>query len=219
MPFLDFSKPRIRVAIAAIFLFLALGPWLSSAHADASNNSNVSDGATTSDDQISAYGVPDSLKYEFSQLSYLRGHWVASIIMMSEAGEKIPLENRSEIVGFYHADGRTFQSCFRTKGFYSTDIRAYDEKTNEWRAHFINARAQRWSHFTIKKIGDQLITMVPGGFSGEENFDIKTIDRDFRDGHFIRDVFRSTDGGSSWIKTYEMTYTRSTENLSAVERC
>lgn len=55
-------------------------------------------------------------------------------------------------------------------------------------------------------------TLVPGGYAGAENFDIKTVIRTTSDGSFINNVFRRMHGADAWVQTYEMTYSRQPPN-------
>lgn len=154
------------------------------------------------------YGSPDSSQPEYEQFDFLRGEWESSIIIINTDGSRTPLKGTSNITAFYLADGRTMQTCFRASNFFSTDLRAFDKNKGVWRAHFLNATAQRWSSFETRKIDDAMHTIVPGGFSGAEDYDVKTVQHNITPDSFQTDVFRRKKSSKNWIQTYEMNYTR-----------
>ncbi len=154
------------------------------------------------------FGVPNTSMPEYAQFAYLRGDWDVRMVTIDKAGKKSEIPGRAQITGFYHREGKIFQSCFVASKFYSTDIRAFDTKTKEWRAHFLNANAQRWSGFTVKKIGDTIQSIVLGGFSGKEIFDVKSVVSDITDHSFQSKIYASYDKQQTWIQTFELFYTR-----------
>lgn len=158
------------------------------------------------------YGRPDTSNIAYSDYTFMRGEWQAAMVMIGADGSRTPLENSAHITGFYHKDGRTFQTCFEAPGFHSTDIRAFDEKNGVWRAHFLNARAGRWSGSTSRKLDGAMETLVPGGYAGTADFDIKTVVSELTMDSFVNNVFQRTKGTESWLHTYEMTYSRQPNN-------
>ena len=156
---------------------------------------------------LTLYGVPDTSRPEYAEQAYLRGEWQAKMVYINPDGTREPLDATGQITAFYHSDGKTLQSCFRAPGFYSTDIQAFDENEGKWRAHFLNANLQRWSHFTVEKSGETMERMVPGGFAGNAA-DIKTVARAITGTSFKADVFQKSAETGAWVQTYEMTYTR-----------
>ena len=158
------------------------------------------------------YGRPDPSNPRYADFDYLRGEWEASITLINRDGSRQPLENKSKITAFYHADGQTVQSCFRATDFFSTSIRAYDLSNDNWKAHFLNARLGRWSGFTVKKVGETRETIVPGGYSGKENFDVRAVEYDIKADSYRADIFRRAKGAEEWVQTYEMQYRRLANN-------
>jgi len=155
------------------------------------------------------HGRPDTTNKTFSQFSYLIGSWSIDMKMRNKTGEFVLLPNKGQLKGFYHQDGRTVQTIFTTpKGFFSTDIRAYDLKSNKWRAHFLNAKSQRWHNFESKLEDGKMITMVKGGFSGKEPYDVRIIHHNFSQNSFSGEIFHSADGGKNWHQVYQMEFSR-----------
>ncbi len=155
------------------------------------------------------FGVPNSERPEYADFAYLRGDWDVQMVIVAPSGERREIPNKAHMTGFYHREGKIFQSCFVASDFFSTDIRAFDEEAKEWRAHFLNANAQRWSGFSVKKIGDTVQSIAPGGFSGKEEFDVKSIASEMTDTSFRSRVYRSNDEGETWVQTFELSYTKS----------
>ncbi|MBO6504511.1 MAG: hypothetical protein JJ850_03905 [Kordiimonadaceae bacterium] len=160
----------------------------------------------------SPYGAPNQSYERFADYAFFRGEWEASITIIRPDGARQDIDAKSRITAFYHGDGQTLQTCFRAPGFFSTSLRAYDSTADLWRAHFLNAQLQRWSGFTIRKVGDTMETLVPGGFSGTEAFDVKTIEQNITDTSFTSNVFRRAHGSDTWVQTYEMRYEKLPEN-------
>lgn len=165
-----------------------------------------------------AYGSPDPSLTAFSDYAFFRGEWAAHMQTIDAEGKATPIETPAYITGFYHSDGRTFQTCFEAENFHSTDVRAFDETAGEWRARFLNARSQRWNNLTSKKVGDTMETLVPGGYAGTADFDIKSVMHSITDERFINDIFRREKGSDIWRKTFEMTYIRQPDEPSG-PRC
>ncbi|MEQ9298996.1 MAG: hypothetical protein RIF33_10550 [Cyclobacteriaceae bacterium] len=154
--------------------------------------------------QEADFGHADPSIPELAQMEYYRGVWGNEMEMMQD-GELVKLDFASEVTGKFLADHKTFQTEFTaSNGFYSTDIRTYDIERKEWRALFLNADAQRWHEFTAQAVEDQMITMVPGGYSGKEDFDIKTVNEIVSATHYRRLVYQSTDNGETWVLTYRI---------------
>ncbi len=150
------------------------------------------------------YGYADPSIPELTQMEYYRGVWSNEIEMMQE-GQLVRLDFESEVTGRFLQDHKTFQTEFTaTNGFFSTDIRTYDVTEKKWRALFLNADAQRWHEFTVEQVDSEMITMVPGGYSGKEAFDIKTVDRIISSDHYQKLVYQSLDSGESWDLTYRI---------------
>ena len=167
----------------------------------------TSAGGAAADDP-NLYGTPDPALAAYSDYAFMRGEWQASMVAFSADGTRTPLKNSAHITAFYHSDGRTFQTCFAAPNFHSTDMRAYDHTAGNWRAHFLNATAQRWSGLVSKRVDGGMETLVPGGYAGTADFDVRTVIRPTSDDSFINDVFRRMHGADTWVQTYEMTYNR-----------
>lgn len=161
-----------------------------------------------SDEFETQFGSPNEALPEYAEFSYMRGDWDAQMVSVDGDGNRTELANTAHVTGYYHRDGKIFQSCFATNNFFSTDIRAFDTENAEWRAHFLNANAQRWNGFTIKKLGETMQTIVPGGFSGKEAFDVKTVVSEITENGFQSKVYASSDDGETWRQTFELIYTR-----------
>ena len=160
----------------------------------------------------SSYGTPNRDNSRFADYAFFRGEWEASITIIGPNGARQDLDSKSRITAYYLEDGRTVQTCFRAPGFYSTSLRAFDDANDEWRAHFLNAQLGRWSGFAVKKVGNTMETVVPGGFAGTESFDVKTIEHDITNNSFKSHVFRRQHGSEDWVQTYEMRYKKLPEN-------
>ena len=72
----------------------------------------------------------------------------------------------------------------------------------------MNANAQRWHKFETNLIDGKMTAIVPGGYSGQEDYDVKIIDDEITSDKFTKEVFYSRDKGKSWRKTYIMNYSR-----------
>ena len=155
------------------------------------------------------FGVADPEHIEFNQFEYMRGKWIIDMQMSDDEGQFQKLPNQAFVHGFYHSDGRSFQTVFTTEdGFFSTDIRAYNFEMKKWQIMFLNATAQRWHQFEASYLDNQMTTIIPGGYSGKEEFDIKAIDRDITKDGYIKHVYYSYDGGLNWSKKYIMSASR-----------
>lgn len=171
--------------------------------------SSIGSTLSIASDQIDqAFGAPNDEQPEFAEYAYMRGDWDATMISVDAEGNRTEIPGQAHVTGFYHRDGKIFQTCFATDTFFSTDIRAYDTETGEWRAHFLNANAQRWNGFTVQKVGETMQTIVPGGFSGEEDFDVKSVVEEITENGFRSKVYASSDGHQTWRQTFELIYTR-----------
>ncbi len=51
-----------------------------------------------------------------------------------------------------------------------------------------------------------MTTIVLGGYSGKEYFDIKAVHSDFTENSFSDNIYRSTDKGKSWQHVYKMKF-------------
>lgn len=123
------------------------------------------------------FGYADPAIPELAQFEYYRGVWIAEMEMKQEDGTFKKLDTKATIVGKFLDDHRTYQSQFTTPdGFFSTDIRSYNITTKKWEALFLNARDQRWHRFTSSVVEGQMTTIVKGGYSGQEDFDLKVVD-------------------------------------------
>ncbi len=156
-----------------------------------------------------SFGAASPEHMELSQFQYMRGKWVIDMQMSDDDGQFRKLPNQAFVHGFYHSDGRSFQTIFTTDdGFFSTDIRSYNFDKKKWQIMFLNANAQRWHQFEASFSNNEMTTIIPGGYSGKEEFDIKAIDRDITKDGYIKHVYYSFDDGKSWIKKYIMTASR-----------
>ena len=155
------------------------------------------------------FGSADNSIPELAQFEYLRGEWQAEMEKKNDQGEFVAIKNDATIKAFYHDDGRTFQTIFTTPlGFFSTDIRAFNTETQSWRAMFLNAQSQRWHQFESQFEDGQMVSVVPGGYSGKENFDVKVVHFDINKSSFKGNIYQSTDSGRSWSLVYKMKYRR-----------
>ena len=151
------------------------------------------------------YGFADKSTPELAQFEYYRGEWLTTMEMKQEDGTFKKLETTATIRARFLDDHKTFQSQFTTPdGFFSTDIRTYNITTKQWEALFLNANAQRWHKFTSKLVDGKMTTIVPGGYSGKEDFDIKVVDTIISDAHYSKNVYKSEDGMNSWELVYKI---------------
>jgi len=125
--------------------------------------------------------------------------------MKQEDGTFKKLDTEATIRGMYLEDHKTFQSRFTTnKGFFSTDIRSFNTTTKEWNALFLNAKAQRWHEFTSKVVDGKMTTIIRGGYSGKEKFDVKVEDTVINQNKYLKSVYNSYDSMKSWELTYRI---------------
>jgi len=151
------------------------------------------------------YGFADKSTPELAQFEYYRGKWKSEMEMKQKDGTFKKLEVNATIQGKYLEDHKTFQSQFTTnKGFFSTDIRTYNSITKEWHALFLNAKAQRWHEFTSKIVDGKMTTIVKGGYSGKEEFDVKIVDVVITDSHYLKNVYHSNDQSKTWQLVYKI---------------
>lgn len=159
------------------------------------------------------YGFADTSIPELSQFEYYRGEWTSEMEMRQEDGTFKKLEVISTIKGNFLEDHKTFQSQFTTtKGFFSTDIRTYDTTKKEWHALFLNSTAQRWHQFTSHIVDGEMTTIVLGGYSGKENFDIKAVDIIITDSHYLKNIYYSMDKMKTWVLVYKISVKKINSN-------
>ncbi|MBT5186765.1 MAG: hypothetical protein HOH19_10455 [Kordiimonadaceae bacterium] len=157
--------------------------------------------------------VPDSSIDQLAQFEYMVGNWQVNMNIRQDDGTFKAIEDTAKVKAFYHHDGRTFQSIFTMEnGFYSTDLRTYNVVENEWQIMFLNAKAQRWHKFSASVEEGTMTTIIPGGYSGKEDFDIKVLDLEISDNSFVKHVYQSNDSGQSWVHLYIMNYSKQTNN-------
>jgi len=151
------------------------------------------------------YGFADKTIPELSQFEYYRGKWTTQMEMKQEDGTFKKLDFTSTITGKYLEDKKTFQIEFKgSNDFFSTDIRAYDMIAKEWRALFLNAKAQRWHNFTSKKIDGEMTSIIRGGYSGKEKFDVKIRDSVISESKYLKRVYYSIDEMKTWQLVYKI---------------
>lgn len=151
------------------------------------------------------YGFADPSIPELMQFEYYRGEWKSEMEMKHMDGTFKKLEVIATIKGKFLNDHKTFQSQFTTdKGFFSTDIRTFNHATKEWTALFLNAKAQRWHTFTSKLVDGKMTTIVKGGYSGKEKFDVKVVDIVITNSHYLKMVYNSTDQMKTWELVYKI---------------
>lgn len=155
------------------------------------------------------FGEADESTVELAQFEYFRGQWDVEIAVKQDDGSFKVSKDKATVKGYYHTDGKTFQSIFTTSnGAFTTDIRSYNIEKDKWQVMFMNAKAQRWHSFEAGLENGNMVTNVTGGYSGKEKFDIKIIDKDVSRNKFTKEVYRSYDNGEKWQKIYIMNYKR-----------
>lgn len=162
-------------------------------------------GISTFSQVPSDYGFADPAIPELSQYEYYKGLWHIYMEMKQEDGTFKMLEFEATVIGQFLEDHKTFQSQFiGPNGFFSTDLRTYNTNEKEWQALFLNAKAQRWHEFTSKINDGKMTTMVLGGYSGKEAFDVKAVDTVISEIHYQRNIYQSYDGRKTWELVYKM---------------
>jgi len=163
----------------------------------------------SSDQQTNEFGYADPSVTELAQYEYLRGNWRIEMEMLNKDGKFQKLPNPFFLKGYFHSDHRTFQSVFTSeKGFFSTDIRSFNKETGKWKVLFLNAKAQRWHSFEASLEDNKMTTIVLGGYSGKESFDIKAVHYDITENSFSGNVYRSIDSGKTWQHVYKMRFNK-----------
>jgi len=153
----------------------------------------------------SDYGFADTSISELSQFEYYRGEWTSQMEMRQEDGTFKKLNAISTIKGKFLDDHKTFQSQFTTtNGFFSTDVRTFNTTSKKWEALFLNAKAQRWHKFTSSIVDGKMTTIILGGYSGKENFDVKSVDSVITDRHYLKNIYYSMDKMKTWILVYKI---------------
>jgi hypothetical protein len=82
--------------------------------------------------------------------------------------------------------------------FFSTQVKAYNIKEKKWITKFINSLRQRWTTTTSQRIDGEMITIVPGGYSGKEVHWIKEVDTQITAQGFVKFVYYSMNKGKTW---------------------
>ena len=144
---------------------------------------------------------PDPELPEAAQMLFLRGTWEVTIRETKEDGSVEEKPYKPIAMGYYLPDGRTFQVQFMAGGgkwFYSTQLKAFDGKKGKWTNVFVNAKLQRWSSSESQWIDGELITTVPGGYSGDEPFISRERDTEISAEGFVKKLYTSHDEGKTW---------------------
>lgn len=151
------------------------------------------------------FGFADKSIPELSQFEYYRGVWNTEMELKQDDGTFKKLDAVATVKGWFLEDQKTFQTQFTTpEGFFSTDLRTLNTTTKEWKALFLNANAQRWHEFICKMVDGKMTTIVLGGYSGKEKFDVKGVDTVISDNSYQRDIYYSYDHMQSWVLIYKM---------------
>jgi len=151
------------------------------------------------------FGFADPEIPELSQYEYYRGIWKSTLEMRQDDGTFKKLDVVATIKAKFLEDHRTFQTQFTTpNGFFSIDIRTYNIESNKWQALFLNAKSQRWHEFTSSLVDGKMTTIVIGGYSGKEDFDIKVIDSIISDIKYLKNVYYSYDNMKTWELIYKI---------------
>ncbi len=151
------------------------------------------------------FGFADDYIPELAQFEYYRGEWQSEMSMKQDDGTFKKLKAVSTIKGEFLDDHKTFQSQFIiAERFFSTDVRTFNTTTKEWQALFLNAKAQRWHTFTSKIIDGKMTTIVRGGYSGKEEFDVKIVDTVLTNNHYLKNVYHSNDQMKTWDLIYKI---------------
>lgn len=136
---------------------------------------------------------------EAAQWQYAIGKWQVTTQYQDENGQLQTAPNKATVVVEYLPDGITLQSQFIIPdNFYSVQIIAYDKTRELWVGNFVNSTRQRWTETTSRLVDNQMITLVPRGFSNNDAFMQRAIDMPIKDGHFSKRIDRSFDQGLSW---------------------
>lgn len=155
------------------------------------------------------YGFADKSIPELSEFEYYRGEWKTTMEMKQRDGGFRKLKFKASIKARFLEDHKTFQIQFLgSNGFFSTDIRTFNIKTEQWEVLFLNAKAQRWHKFTSKLINGKMTTIVKGGYSGKEEFDVKIVDTVISELQYIKNVYHSKDKMKTWKQVYRITSNR-----------
>ena len=155
------------------------------------------------------FGTPDPSIPELKQVEYLLGDWEVRMELRQEDGSFRKLDTIANVRAFFHDDGKSFQTIFTTnRGGFTTDIRTFNLDAKKWQVLFMNARAQRWHEFEASVVDGKMTTIVIGGYSGQEEYDVKIVDDMVASNSFTKEVFNSRDGGQTWEKTYIMNFSR-----------
>lgn len=155
------------------------------------------------------YGFADNTVTELSEFEYYRGEWKITMEKKLNDGTFEKLNFEATIKAEFLEDHKTFQTQFiGSRGFFSTDVRTYNTKTKQWEALFINAKAQRWHKFTSKIIEGKMTTLVKGGYSGKEEFDVKAVDTVISETEYLRNIYHSTDQMVTWKHIYRISAKR-----------
>lgn len=157
----------------------------------------------------SEFGAANPEVPELTQVNYLRGNWDVLIQVRQDDGSFKPAANKARVKGFFHPDGRSFQTIFSTaNGGFTTDIRTYNIDQKKWQALFMNAKAQRWHKFEARMRDGNMETIVAGGYSGKEDYDVRIIDKDISEKGFTKEVLHSRKDAQGWQKVYIMNFSR-----------
>ena len=138
---------------------------------------------------------------EVKRIDFLRGEWEVTMKTRDENGLVSELPNKPIIRGRFLADGLTFQTEFLMGGgadFFSTQVKAYHMKKERWINTFTNARRQRWTTTESYWKSDDFITVVEGGYSGDEDFIAKEVDTEIKSSSWRKTLYRSYDNGATW---------------------
>ena len=157
----------------------------------------------------SIYGYADPSIKALAQFEYYRGKWKTEMEMVQDDGTFEKIDFTAEVIGRFLDDHRTFQIQFKgSNGFFSTDIRSFDTTERKWKSLFLNAKAQRWQHFTSEMVNGKMTALILGGYSGKEDFDIKLVDHPVSEDNYLREVYHSYDEMQNWKLVYKINVVR-----------
>ncbi len=138
---------------------------------------------------------------EYGQWMFMRGEWDVTILVLQDDGSITELPQKPRVRAYYLEDGQIFQSEVSMGGgtvFFSTQIKAYSHDKKKWINNFVNSMRQRWQTTESQWQDGQMVSLVPGGYGGDEPFIAKEVLTEIEPDRILLKLYRSHDDGKSW---------------------
>lgn len=192
----------------SLLLLFAVAITVTAGDKEGHGDKAAKDAQMMAEGEMPPMGPPEELK----EMAHMVGEWAVTGKMRMDPESEDWTDYEGTTTYEWIADGAALMSTYRAEmfgmPFVGNSIETYDRETGMWQTTWLDNMAARQSTYTGKMVGEDKMVFKGEDKMGGQTFLTRITIANMSNATFDWMLEHSMDGGATWIKFMDATYTK-----------